>query len=257
MKLYLGDIIPTSTLDWPGKVVLVVFLWGCPLRCPYCSNAKFIEVPEDAQPSDTELVNAKLLDASKFVDGVVFSGGEPFMQPAALKEMAAYAKGLGLLVGVHTNGIYPDRIGEMAVAGLLDAVFLDIKAPLEYKAYRAACGELSPETFESVRRSLELCCELRKNNKLKFFEARTTVFHGICDTAEAIEKIALAVECADAYVVQQGRPEVAIDERLKVTEAIHRNRLMEMAGAAREKASKIKTIKVRTHLFGDEIVKNP
>ena len=257
MKLYLGDIIPTSTLDWPGKVVLVVFMWGCPLRCPYCSNARFIEVPGDAQPSDTEFVDAKVLEASPFIDGVIFSGGEPFMQPAALKEMAAYARGLGLLVGVHTNGVYPDRIGEMAGAGLLDAVFLDVKAPLEYEAYRAACGELKKDTFESIKRSLALCCELRKDKKILFLEARTTVLQGISDTVEDVEKIALAVECADAYVVQQGRPEVAMDERLKATEAVHRNKLVEMARAAREKASTIKTIKVRTHMFGDEIIKKP
>lgn len=253
MKLNLGDVIPTSTLDWPGKVVLAVFMWGCPLKCPYCSNARFIEVPEDIHPSDTESVNAKVLDASRFVDGVVFSGGEPFMQPAALKEMAAYAKGIGLLVGVHTNGVYPGRIEELANAGLLDAVFLDVKAPLEYEPYRAACGSLGKDTLESIRRSLALCCELRKSQKIQFFEARTTVFQGISDKPGDIVSIARSVECADAYAVQQGRPEVAMDERLKATEAVHRNKLVELAKAARERST-VKTIKVRTHLFGDEIV---
>lgn len=253
MKLNLGDVIPTSTLDWPGKVVLVVFMWGCPLKCPYCSNARFIEVPEDLQATDVESVNARVLDASRFVDAVVFSGGEPFMQTAALREMATYVKGLGLLAGVHTNGAYPDRIAELANAGLLDAVFLDIKAPLEYEAYRAACGELKKDTFESIKRSLALCCELRGSKKIQFFEARTTVFQGISDTPEDIGKIARSVECADAYVVQQGRPEVATDERLKATGAIHRNRLVEIARAAREK-TKVRVVKVRTHLFGDEII---
>ncbi|HTY90040.1 MAG TPA: anaerobic ribonucleoside-triphosphate reductase activating protein [Methanocella sp.] len=253
MKLNLGDVIPTSTLDWPGKVVLVVFMWGCPMKCPYCSNARFIEVPEDIQPVDTESVNAKVLDASRFVDGVVFSGGEPFMQPAALKEMASFVKEQGLLVGVHTNGAYPGRIAELANTGLLDAVFLDVKAPLEYEAYRAACRELEMDAFAAIKRSLALCCELRRDNKIKFFEARTTVFQGISDQPEDIARIACAVECADAYVVQQGRPEVAMDERLKATESIHRNRLLELARAARER-SKVKTVKVRTHLFGDEIV---
>ncbi len=254
MKLNLGDVIPTSTLDWPGKVSLVVFMWGCPLKCPYCSNSRFIEVPEDLQPSDTETVNARILEASKFVDAVVFSGGEPFMQPAALKEMAAYVKGLGLLVGVHTNGFYPDRIAEIANAGLLDAVFLDIKAPLEYEPYRAACGGLEKNALDSIRRSLALCCELRRSGKIQLMEARTTVFQGISDRPEDIVMIALQAGCADAYVVQQGRPEVAMDEGLKATGAVHRNKLVELARAAREKSS-VKTIKVRTHLYGDETIK--
>lgn len=253
MKLNLGDVIPTSTLDWPGKVVLVVFMWGCPFKCPYCSNARFIEVPEDLPPVDVETVEAKILEASRFVDGVVFSGGEPFMQPAALRELAVYVKGLGLLVGVHTNGAYPDRIEELASTGLLDAIFLDVKAPLEYEAYRAACGELKKDAFEAVRRSLALCCDLRKKGIIKFLEARTTVFKGFSDRPEDIVSIARSAECADAFVVQQGRPEVAMDDRLKALEAVHRNTLLELAKAARA-GSSVKTIKLRTHLFGDETV---
>jgi len=254
MKLNLGDIISTSTLDWPGKVVLVVFMRGCPLKCPYCSNARFIEVPEDCEARDVESVKAEILRAADFVDGVVFSGGEPFMQPAALKEMASYAKGLGLLVGVHTNGAYPDRIEDMANEGLMDAVFLDIKAPLEHGLYAAAAGDMAKGTIESVKRSLALCCDLRKKNKLQFLEARTTVFRGISDKPEDVEKIASAIECSDAYVIQQGRPEVAMDERLKAIEAVPRKMLLELAEVARKNARNIKTVKVRTHLFGDEIV---
>jgi pyruvate formate lyase activating enzyme len=252
MKLNLGDIISTSTLDWPGKVVLVVFMRGCPLKCPYCSNARFIEVPEDCEGTDVESVNARVLDAADFVDGVIFSGGEPFMQPAALKEMASFVKGLGLLVGVHTNGAYPDRIGDMTKEGLLDAVFLDVKAPLELEAYAVAAGEAG--IIEAVRRSLALCCGLRKENKLQFFEARTTVFKDIGDRPEDVKKIAAAIECADAYVVQQGRPEVAMDEGLKATEAVPRKTLLELAKVARENARGVKTVKVRTHLFGDETI---
>jgi pyruvate formate lyase activating enzyme len=254
MKLNLGDVISTSTLDWPGKVVLVVFMRGCPLRCPYCSNARFIGVPEDCEGTDVESVNARVLDAADFVDGVVFSGGEPFMQPASLKEMASYVRGLGLLVGIHTNGAYPDRIRDMANEGLLDAVFLDVKAPLEPGAYVAASGDVAKGAVESIKRSLALCCDLRKMNKLQFLEVRTTVFRGISDKPEDIVKIASAIDCADAYVIQQGRPEVAEDEGLKATEAVPRKALLELARAARESTAKVKAIKVRTHMFGDEAV---
>jgi len=30
--------VPLSTVDWPGKAAMVVFLRGCPLRCPHCHN---------------------------------------------------------------------------------------------------------------------------------------------------------------------------------------------------------------------------
>lgn len=252
MKLHLGDVIPMSTLDWPGKVVLVVFLRGCPFNCPYCSNARFIEATE-GDGTDVDAVNARVLDASAFVDGVVFSGGEPLMQPAALREMASFVRGLGLLVGVHTNGVYPDRIARIAGDGLLDAVFLDVKAPLEPGAYAAACGGDAGLT-DAVRQSLELCCGLRRENKLRFFEARTTVFRGIANKPDDVRKIVSAIECADAYVVQQGRPEVAADQRLKATEAVPRKELLELARVAKQNARGVKVVKVRTHLFGDETV---
>jgi pyruvate formate lyase activating enzyme len=254
MKVNLGDIVPTSTLDWPGKVVLVVFMKGCPLRCPYCSNSQLIEVPEADEGQDTDKIMAEVLRASDFIDGVVFSGGEPFMQPAALKEAAAYVKGLDKLVGTHTNGVYPDRVLELVNAGLLDAVFLDVKAPLKHGPYSAAGREVDETMLEAIRRSLALCCGLRREGKLKYLEVRTTVFMGISDKAEDIKNIVSAIECCDSYVVQQGRPEVAMDEKLKASEAVPRSELLTLAKAARETSSGIKMVKVRTHVFGDEII---
>src|SRR5208337_1582149 len=254
MKVNLGDIIPTSTLDWPGKVVMVIFLKGCPLRCPYCSNARFVDIVEN-DGRDLETVKAEILRASEFIDGVIFSGGEPFMQPAALKEAASYVKGLGLLVGVHTNGVYPDRLESMVKAGLIDSVFLDVKAPPFLENYSVAGGNMEECTVEAIRRSLALGCELRRSGAIKFFEARTTVFRGISDTPGDIKKIVSAIECCDAYVIQQGRPEVAMDERLRSTDAVTRKELLGLAEAAAEVAKNIKTVKVRTHTFGDEIIK--
>jgi pyruvate formate lyase activating enzyme len=253
MKLNLGDIIPTSTLDWPGKVVLVVFTRGCPLRCPYCSNGRLIDSPEDGD-TDIEYIQERIKDAADFIDGVVFSGGEPFMQPLAIKELASYAKGIGLLIGAHTNGAYPDRIGSMAGDGLLDAIFLDVKAPLEYEAYGAVGGKVDRATFEAIKRSVALCCSLRKSQKIRHLEIRTTVFRGISDKPSDIEKIAGAIGFADEYVIQQGRPEVAMDEKIKALDAVPRSELLGLAGAARNASRSIGSIKVRTHIFGDEIV---
>ena len=38
MKVNFGGIIPLSTVDWLGRAAMVVFLRGCPLRCPHCHN---------------------------------------------------------------------------------------------------------------------------------------------------------------------------------------------------------------------------
>jgi pyruvate formate lyase activating enzyme len=255
MQVFLGDIIPTSTLDWPGKVSLVVFFRGCPFRCPYCSNAKFIDAAS-GEPVEVGTVIGEITKAKDFIDAVVVSGGEPFMQPAALNEIARAAKGFGLLVGAQTNGMYPDRMAAASDSGLLDAVLLDVKAPLELEAYSCATGERDrKDILEAVKSTIALCNSLRTEGKLKYFEVRTTVFRGIADRPEDLEAIVKTVQC-DAYVVQQGRPEIAMDMDMRKLEAIPRNELIELARYARHAVTveKVKVVKVRTREMGDEIV---
>ena len=33
-----GGYLPTSFLDWDGRVAAAVFTRGCNLRCPFCHN---------------------------------------------------------------------------------------------------------------------------------------------------------------------------------------------------------------------------
>ncbi|MGV8174157.1 MAG: radical SAM protein [Methanothrix sp.] len=40
IRVNLGGIVPLSTVDWPGRAATVVFLRGCPLRCPHCQNPR-------------------------------------------------------------------------------------------------------------------------------------------------------------------------------------------------------------------------
>ncbi len=255
MQVYLGDIVPTSTLEWPGKVSLVVFFRGCPFRCPYCANAQFVDL-ESGEPVELEKVTAEIERAKDFIDAVVVSGGEPFMQQSAFHEIARYAKSLGLLVGTQTNGMYPDRISAAAGLGLLDAVMLDVKAPLELNAYSRATGDRDRcDILDAVTRTVALCNRLRAEGKLAYYEVRTTVFRGISDRPDDVAAIAAAVQC-DAYVIQQGRPEIAMDESIKKLEAVPRNELLELARLARRSVSheKVKVVKVRTREMGDEVV---
>ena len=61
------------------------------------------------------------------VRAVSFTGGEPLMQPAALKELALYARSLGLKTHLETNGV---RWRELKrTAGAFDVIAADIKLP--------------------------------------------------------------------------------------------------------------------------------
>ena len=67
-----------------------------------------------------------LEDRKGFLDGVVFSGGEPLLQPGLFDAIGTVRK-MGFRVALHTGGSIPDRFAK--VLPRLDWVGLDIKAP--------------------------------------------------------------------------------------------------------------------------------
>ncbi|WP_158613633.1 MULTISPECIES: anaerobic ribonucleoside-triphosphate reductase activating protein [Aquitalea] len=121
--LPLAGIEPFSSCDWPGRLVATVFVAGCPWRCGYCHNAAL--QARSAGVLDWPAVRAVLAQRVGFLDGVVFSGGEPTLAPQ-LAEWMQDARQLGMAIGLHTAGIYPQRLA--AVAGLVDWIGFDIKA---------------------------------------------------------------------------------------------------------------------------------
>lgn len=125
MTLRVGGLTPLSTTDWPGMLAAVVFCQGCPWRCGYCHNPDLIPARGENE-IPWEDVLAFLRRRQGLLDGVVFSGGEPTLQPelaAAMREVRA----LGFRIGLHTGGAYPRRLAD--VLPLVDWVGMDAKAP--------------------------------------------------------------------------------------------------------------------------------
>ncbi len=132
--LRVGGLTPLTTIDYPGELAAVVFCQGCPWRCRYCQNADLL--PGRGQ---NELPWERILELLErrrgLLDAVVFSGGEPTLQ-AALIDAIKQVKALGYKTGLHSAGIYPNRLER--VLPELDWVGLDIKALPE--GYPATTG---------------------------------------------------------------------------------------------------------------------
>jgi anaerobic ribonucleoside-triphosphate reductase activating protein len=124
--LRVGGIAPFTATDYPGQLAAVVFVQGCPWRCGYCHNPHLQQ--RHAGTLDWESVLALLRRRVGLVDAVVFSGGEPTIDPC-LGQAIEEVRALGFKVGLHTAGIYPERLRE--VLPMLDWVGFDIKAPVE------------------------------------------------------------------------------------------------------------------------------
>ncbi len=122
--LKVGGITSFTATDYPGKLAAVVFVQGCPWRCSYCHNPHLqTRAGPDALPWDR--VMARLRRRIGLLDAVVFSGGEPTIDPGLAGAMTA-VRALGLGVGLHTAGAYPRRLAE--VLPLVDWVGMDVKA---------------------------------------------------------------------------------------------------------------------------------
>ena len=233
MELNFGGMIPISTVDWYGRSVSVIFFNGCPFSCLYCQNYKLLD---GNNPVELEVIEKKIIGAKSFISAVVFTGGEPMMQYEALERLAEFTKKEGLLVGVETNGYYPERLSQLIKKKLVDKIFLDIKAPAISEKYKIITGGVE-DAGERVLQSLELIGIP--------LEVRTTAFRSYSD----ISGIAESLKGHDlTYVIQQGLPENAPGGVIRTEKPLTRDELAALA----ESVSFLKDVRIRTKEKGEE-----
>lgn len=197
--LRIGGFVPFSSVDWPGQLAGVLFVQGCPWRCGYCHNPHLQPREMPTGPgTDWGAVRAWLQRRRGLIDGLVFSGGEPTLDPAIVAAVAE-VKTAGFAVGLHTAGMYPARLE--ALLPHLDWVGLDIKAPLQDGALHDRITGREGSAVP-VRESLAL---LRASGV--DFECRTTAHSAWLDDA-ALRALGddLARAGAPPWALQMARP---------------------------------------------------
>ncbi len=99
----IAGIIKESIVDGPG-IRMVVFAQGCKHKCPGCHN------PETHSFNGGTLVTVdSILELAKknpLLDGITFSGGEPFEQAEAFAVLAQEVKKLNLDIVTYTGYTY-------------------------------------------------------------------------------------------------------------------------------------------------------
>ncbi len=102
-KVRIAGVVKESIVDGPG-IRFVVFAQGCPHHCDGCHN------PATHDFNEGNLVDVEtIIDEMKknpLLDGITFSGGEPFEQPEAFCELAKRSKALGYHVMAYTGYTY-------------------------------------------------------------------------------------------------------------------------------------------------------
>jgi pyruvate formate lyase activating enzyme len=236
MKVNFGGIVPLSTVDWLGRAAMVVFLRGCPLRCPHCHNqtlqtgervvalhtiasriasevkgfpaARWARVRFDTHPMQINLEDASQRASSKpFVNALVLSGGEPLLQPQACAGLFRLARSLHLATGLETSGCFPGHLETLLAKGLVDKVFLDIKTALLEQDYEMATGRAGMAM--QVAESLEICFKMGVE-----LDVRSTIFPNMPSSSQLVNiagtlchLLALYPENRlESMILQQGLP---------------------------------------------------
>jgi anaerobic ribonucleoside-triphosphate reductase activating protein len=200
-ELQVGGLTPFTSIDYPGQLSAVVFVQGCPWRCGYCHNPH-LQPRGAGQGPRWSAVLEFLRQRAGLLDAVVFSGGEPTFDPA-LPQAIADVRALGFKVGLHSAGIYPQRL--QAVLPLVDWVGLDIKAPLADNACHDRVTQLR-HSADAVRRSLAALVRHSRANSLAY-ECRTTAHPALLDDAALLTLADELVDAGVPWALQIFRPQ--------------------------------------------------
>jgi len=234
-KFRIGGILDISTIDYPGKLTSVIFLYGCNFRCPFCFNFDLVTGKPSREVNVKEIIE-KIKSFRDFVAAVVITGGEPTLQP--LEELCREIKKMILLVKVDTNGTNPDMIEKLIKGKLIDFVALDIKAPFD--KYSRVVNSINEQDVNNVKKTFDLII----NSDIDY-ECRTPVVPSI--NKQYMKELADDVKDSNVFVLEQFTSEKG--SLGNIEGKITREELKHIA-----KLFSNKIVKIRTIEAGEEIL---
>lgn len=107
MELRVFGTANDSIVDGPG-LRFSLFVQGCIHNCKGCHNPESHKL-DGGTLQDTDEIFEQI-QKNPLLDGVTFSGGEPFLQAKALSELAKKIKDTGLNLYVYTGFTYEELL---------------------------------------------------------------------------------------------------------------------------------------------------
>ena len=214
-------------MDWVGKITSVIFLPYCNFKCPYCQNPELVLNPDSLASIDIDDILKKLSNYKGWIDGICITGGEPTIHES-LPELIRYIKkNSGLAIKLDTNGADPKMLEGLIKENLLDAVSMDVKAPLDDIRYRRAAGVVVD--VEKIKKSIDIL----KDSDLDV-EFRTTV-HRDMFTKKDIQDLAGQLKGAGRFKLQNFNANAdTIDPELKGSTPFDEETFKELQELARK-----------------------
>ena len=158
MTLRLAGTENDSIVDGPG-IRFTIFVQGCPHHCPGCHNPQIHDFSGGTLTDTGELL--KKIEENPLLDGVTFSGGEPFCQAPALAELGGQLRQRGLNIITYTGFTYEkllaDANAENGYRALLEVTdfLVDGRFEQDKKSYELHFKGSTNQRFIDVQKSLE------------------------------------------------------------------------------------------------------
>ena len=148
-KLNLSGVVSESIVDGPG-IRMTIFTQGCPHHCKGCHNPETWPFEKRHSGDVDKILNVAV--KNPILQGITFSGGEPFCQAEALSELAEKCRENGLNVMSYTGYTFE----ELLEGG---------KEHPEWIKLLKNCDYLVDGRFEIEQRSLVLLFRGSKNQR--------------------------------------------------------------------------------------------
>lgn len=220
-----------SLIEYPGKIVSVLWVEGCNFRCPWCYNKDLVLSPENLPLIEENEILNFLKKRIAFLDGIIITGGEPFAykniknKEEDLINFITKVKKFGFQVGVETNGSFPEKLKKLIKRKFIDFAAMDVKAPLRKQIYDKIAGV--NVDLDKIKKSIDII----KNSGIEH-EFRTTAIPTLnkSDIIKIVQQLG-----AEKYVLRQfNQKDTILNEEYKRMKPYSDEELKEMQKEAKK-----------------------
>ncbi len=158
MVIRIAGKTPESIVDGPG-IRYTLFVQGCPHHCEGCHNPQTHDF-SGGYDADTDAILSEILE-NPLLDGVTFSGGEPFCHAKALAYLGEKiaSSGLGIMAysGYTIEYLMSHADNENGYLELLKTLDYLVDGPfvLSLKSYEAKFRGSTNQRIIDVKKTLE------------------------------------------------------------------------------------------------------
>ncbi len=215
----IGRFVKSSLSAWKGRNVCIIETRGSVTRCPAAADPVLFET--DGACIDEQEVLDYISRHTDVLEGVVITGGEPFMQPdlyAFLKKLKA-AK---LPVMVRSEGMFPDSLDDLAGA----CMFARAGVSVPY-------GDMCQEDENKLMRSLRVLADSDLEYEVEFYAAP-----GFADRGR-LSNVAKTMGPKGLLLIVSVDPSKTGDPLLKDAKPLKKKDALELHALAKKYAKKV------------------